>query len=831
LDSRVFHAVAFVAVLSLSLRAADSTLIGKVMDENNAPVAGAVVSIRPAGEPLLSMQNRQAIADPTGAFRMQLSGAGPYLVTVTHVDFFTLRDRPVELHERANELLLTLNHVRNTSESVNVSTSTSPLDVEQTNSERRLTGNQIFEVPYPSTHDFRNALALSPGVVKGPGGDLHFDGGAENQVQYTLNGFNVSDPLTGTFRTHLAPEAVRSVEFMGGRVSPEYGKGSSGVLVIHTESGDDAWRYAATNFIPGLDTSGGLRIGAYTPRLTVSGPIRRGRAWFSDSINGIYNQAVIPDLPNGQNTRTTYGGGNLLHAQFNLTPGNIVFSDLLMNVSTTPNAGLGALDPLSTTVDQRSRTWFFSAKDQIYLTRGTLLEFGFADLRTFARQIPQGHSMYLFTPSGRLGNFYVDSTQTSDRKQFLSNLFLPPVQRAGSHQLKAGIDFDRLNYSQNTRRTGFGNIGLSGDLLRRVMFQGSGLLTRPSLEFSSYVLDNWKVRPNFFVQAGVRQDWNELVRQAILSPRISFSYAPFQRGNTKIAAGYSITYDAATPQLFSRPFDEYSLTTLYDRGGTIQTGPAATVFTIGPHLKMPRYRNWSLGLEQLLPARVFLSLNLLRRRGSDGFTYINALNPDLPPPPDLVALYHTTRFQSIFRLDNSRREAYDSAEIRLRQPFGKSYEWMASYTRSRAFSNAVLDVTVDQPSLISDNTGRLPWDSPNRLLSWGYLPTPWKDWAIAYLVEARSGFPFSIVDEIGRVLGAPNSDRFPDYFNFNLHAERTLRFSGYRFAVRGGFNNITNHRNFTVVNSTLGSPSFLSFFGSDGRHFVVRLRWLGREKS
>src|SRR5207253_4774854 len=139
---------------------------------------------------------------------------------------------------------------------------------------------------------------------------------------------------------------------------------------------------------------------------------------------------------------------------------------------------------------------------------------------------------------------------------------------------------------------GFGNIGLSGDLLRKVMFQGSGLLTRPSLEFSSYVLDNWKVKPNFYVQAGVRQDWNELVRQTVLSPRVSFSYAPFKRGNTKIAAGYAITYDAATPQLFSRPSDEYSLTTLYDRSGAIQNGPAATVFTIGSHLKMPRYQNW-----------------------------------------------------------------------------------------------------------------------------------------------------------------------------------------------------------------------------------------------
>ena len=86
-------------------------------------------------------------------------------------------------------------------------------------------------------------------------------------------------------------------------------------------------------------------------------------------------------------------------------------------------------------------------------------------------------------------------------------------------------------------------------------------------------------------------------------------------------------------------------------------------------------------------------------------------------------------------------------------------------------------------------------------------------------------------DEIGRVLGAPNSDRFPEYLNLNLHLEWTTHLFGYRFALRGGLNNITDHKNYTVVNNVFGSPNFLTFYGSTGRHFVVRLRWLGRVKT
>jgi len=819
---------AIIVFFVLRLCAAEVTLRGRVEDENNAPVAGAVVSIRPSAQPALSSQSISAETDPTGVFRLMLPEPGSYLITVSKLGFFALTDRPADLGEGSNEIALALNHVRNTSESVNVSASQSRIDVEQTDSERQLSGPQILEVPYPSSHDLRNALPLLPGVVTGPAGGLHFDGGAENQVEYMLDGFNISDPLTGTFSTHMPIEAVQSLDFLNGRYSPEFGKGASGALALHTESGDDTWRYSGTNFIPGLDTHNGLHLGVYTPRVNLSGPIVKGRAWFSNSIDGNYNQLIVPDLPSGQNTRTSFGGSDVLHMQANLTPANILVADALFNFNNTPNSGLGALSPIPTTIDQRFRQWFFSAKDQIYLARGTLLEVGFADLRTFSRQIPQGQALYLFTPNGNQGNYYVDSKQHSERKQFLSNLFLPAFNWLGSHQLKAGVDLDRLDYSQDTRRTGFENIGVGGDVLRQVSFAGSGVLSRPSLEASSYIQDTWKVRSNLVVQAGVRQDWDELVRQAVLSPRVSASYAPFASRNTKISGGYAVIYNATTPQLFSRPQDQYSLSTIYNPDGSIQSGPAATVFIPGMHLEMPRYQNWSGSLEQLLPAKILLSLNLLRRRSDNGLTYVNVLNPNAPPPAALVALFGTTQFESIYQLENSRKDSYDSAEIRLRQPFGKKYEWMASYTRSRASSNAVVDASVDQPTLISNDVGRLSWDTPNRFLSWGYLPTPFQNWAIAYLFETRGGFPYSVVDQIGKVIGPPNSDRFPSYLNLNFHVEWTTRLFGYRFALRGGFNNITNHNNFTVVNSTLGSPNFGTFYGSDGRHFVLRIRWLGR---
>ena len=155
---------------------------------------------------------------------------------------------------------------------------------------------------------------------------------------------------------------------------------------------------------------------------------------------------------------------------------------------------------------------------------------------------------------------------------------------------------------------------------------------------------------------------------------------------------------------------------------------------------------------------------------------------------------------------------------------------MASYTRSRTYSNEVLDPSLEQTLLLGpDNAGPLPWDAPNRFLSWGYLPTFRKNWAVAYLLEERTGFPFSTQHDNGQLIGAPDTYRYPDYFNLNLHLEWRVKLGKYRFGIRGGVNNVTNHRNPTVVNNTVESPNFLTFYGSEGRHYVARLRWLGKE--
>jgi hypothetical protein len=63
----------------------------------------------------------------------------------------------------------------------------------------------------------------------------------------------------------------------------------------------------------------------------------------------------------------------------------------------------------------------------------------------------------------------------------------------------------------------------------------------------------------------------------------------------------------------------------------------------------------------------------------------------------------------------------------------------------------------------------------------------------------------------------------------NPAVERKFNFKGYHWAARIGLNNITDSQNPTVVNNTVGSPGFLTFFGQGHRTLNGRIRFLGRQ--
>ena len=807
---------------SVSGALADSVLSGHVLDENDAPVANARVTARSAASPAAGPWTAQS--DAAGAFSITLPAAGDYFLDLNREGYYKLQARPVHVSS-ALDVTLSIHHVQEVFQSVDVNEEPSPVDVTQTRNQERLTGTEVNDILYPNSHSLRDSLKMMPGLVLDQGGGLHPNGASENQVQYVLNGFNITNPVTGQFQSTVAVEGVHSVDYSSGRYSPEYGKGSAGVLAISTENGTDRFHYTATDFIPGLNLQNGAALGNWYPRVGFSGPIVHGHAWFSDTLDFEYNTALVTGLPSGQNTRSGFAVNNLLHTQINLTPRNIAYADFLVNADNENRVGLSPLDPVSTTQTVHTREYFGSVKDQHYLGH-TLIDFGYAHNEFVGSQTPQGQMPYVFGPSGRSGNYFVTGAQTASRDEGAAHAFAPKFQLAGSHQLQFGVDADRLVYDGDFRRTSYELTGLSSQLLSQTSFTGTGLFTVHDTEFAAWVLDTWSISKRFEVNAGVRADRDWLVRNSGVSPRIAASWSPFAAGHTRVAGGFAVTYDAVPLDPFGRLLDQSALTTAYSAPGVAAGPPTVTSFApqTGP-LKLPRATNWSVSADHEVTSHLLATVKYLRRRGTNEFDFLNTLAPGAPP--SLLPFPNGTA-PGIYQLDNLRRDDFDSAQFIVRQAFSGQYEWMASYTRSSAQSNAVLDFNTLTPLQVLANLAPMPWDTPNRFLGRAYLPLPWKNWSVAVLADARTGFPFSAQEESGVLSGPVNSHRYPFNFDLNVAIERMITLRGYRFALRGGVNNLTGTRNPTAVINTIGSPQYLQFLGDEGRHFVVRIRFFGR---
>lgn len=816
--------VFLVLLLLAAMEAAAQTQIilkGRVVDDDGAPLANVRVQVRDS-------TMLEAATTATGTFQVELPHAGTYTLTVQRTGYFVLK-QPVTVQATGTEVVLELNPEREVFQSVKVGASPSTVDPDRTNLERHLSGTEINNIPYPASSSLVNALKLIPGNVQDPTGAIHIQGGAAYQTQFTLDGFDISDPITGLFNTPLAVEDIRSVDLDSSRELPQTGRGSAGTLDIKPENGTDQFHFTATNFIPGVSTQNGLHLGDSTPRAGISGPLIKGRAWFGDSIVGQYNDTIVNGLPSGQNQKTSWTAGNLFHAQANLTPANILYGDFLVDGQRTNNAGLGPLTPIPTTVNQNYKEWLAAIKDSHAWSNGSLVEAGFSYQSVYYRNTPQGALPYVITPNGASGNFYQSSRQYGTRKEEFANVYPKVLHLRGTHQFQIGANAEVVNYHGIFNRTSYELTGLTGQPLYQTSFQGSGNFQVPDVSVGSYINDHWQPWKPIVLDVGLRIDWDQLVGRAAPAPRVGLAYSPFENGRTKFVAGYGVIHEYTNLEWFSRAYDQVAVNTPYSPQGLPE--PAMpTYFRIGPDLTLPRYDNFSAGAEHSFTQNYDLKLEFLERHTHNGFAYSQEPPPAILFQPQVL----TYGLGGTYTLSNIRRDAYHGLSATVRHTFGDQYVWMASYVRSRAVSNGVLAPGVDIPLQVTSDTRPLPWDATNRILSWGYFPVyprhiSWlKNWAWAYLLDYRTGFAFSAANQAGIISGPVDSYRFPANLDLNLHLERRFIFRGYRFALRGGVNNLTNSRNPTAVNSTIGSPQFLQFLGDEGRHFEFRIRFFGK---
>jgi hypothetical protein len=811
---------------SVPTRAADAAgCRGLVQDETGVPVAAAQLKLEDSTAHIYRTET-----DGAGRFTLRNLPAGDYKLEVRKEGFFVIAGRVVTLEPGPNEVNLTLNHAEEVHEQVQVTAPANQIDPQDTAQRNALTARDIRDIPVPGPHILAQSLTALPEITQDNLSNLHVAGARSGETQYLLDGFEIGDPVNGQLTARFNVDATRAAEVQTSRFGAPYAHSGANILSLETPDGDDRWRFGTTNPAPGINVQEGVHLGDWYPRFTFSGPIKRGRLWFSDSISLQHTFVAVKFLPDGANTWEDWGGDNLLRLQYNITPKHILHGTFFYNRAYDTNVGLDILDPLSTTVTGDQQRNFGALKDQIWLA-DTLFDFGVAADDGTLDFIPKGTQPLVLLVNGSSGNYFQRLHQRGRRLQAVVNVIAASRHWHGTHQIAVGANAAALTYSLSAERSEIDALQaflggqengrpcfspVSGCLVRRSRFQGPAAPQVSNTQAGGYAQDTWSFSKHFVFQAGLRTDWDRFTQSAMAGPRLSANVLPFGDDTAKISIGWGIYNAPLNLSLIGQTLDQRQIDTLYDSAGNVLAGgPIISQFALpASGLKQPRFTITSAGLQQKLLHNTLLTLELLARNGSHGFAYVD----QQPKQPG-----------GIFLLQDTRKDRYRSATVSLRHVFSESMEVYGAYTRSTAHSNEVLNPALGSIFYAAQQSAPVAWDAPNRLLTWGWAPT--HIWAIqfSYFFEYRSGFPFSVINLQQQLVRPPNSSRFPDYASLNLGIEKKFGFRGYLWGVRIEAVNALGRQNPDTIVNNIDAPNFGAFSGGQGRAFTLRVRFMGRK--
>src|SRR5713101_5976265 len=766
--ARLFTAVLVSSTIFASgrMQAADSAdCTGAVLDENAVPVQAAQVKLED-----IAGHAYRTETDRTGHFALHDLPSGDYKAEVRKEGFFVLAGQVVTLHAGTNELSLVLNHEHEIHEQVQVTAPSNQIDTQDMSQRSSLSARDIRDIPVPNTHVLQQSLVALPEIVQDHQDNLHVAGARSGETQYLLDGFEIGDPVSGALTSRFNVDATRAVEVQTGRIGSGYAHSGAGILNLETPDGDDRWRFGTTNPAPGINIQEGAHLGNWYPRFTFSGPIERGKFWFSDSISVQHTFAVVKGLPSNADTFEEWAGDNLLRLQYNISRKHILHASLLYNRAHDDNLGLDALDPQSTTVTAEQRRTFASLKDQIWL-HDTLFELGVAADRSVLDYTPQGTQPLVLLVNGTSGNYFARTQQRGRRLQAVGSVTAASRHWHGIHELSAGFNVAGLTYSLAAQRGEIQALRADGTLVRQSIFSGPAAPRASNTQAGGYFQDTWLFSKHFLFQAGLRTDWDRFTQSAMAEPRLSGNVLPFGDDRSKFSLGWGIYNAPLNLSVIAQAFDQQQLDTFYDATGKVVVlGPVVSQFVLpSGGLQQPRFTISSAGWQEKFGKHTLAGLELLARNGDHGFAYAD----QQPAQPG-----------GIFLLQDHRKDRYRAATFSMRQVFSETTEIYGAYTRSLARSNEVLNPALGSIFYVAQQPGPVAWDTPNRFLTWGWAPTHIWGIQLSYFFEYRTGYPFSVVNLQQQLVGAPNLSRFRAYLNLNLGIEKKFALRGYLWAAR-----------------------------------------------
>jgi outer membrane receptor protein involved in Fe transport len=776
-------------------------LNGTVFDSDAKPVAAAHVRLeQPTEQKTWNVETR---AD--GTFRFDRLTFGTYRVSVQREGYF---ETTTEVRLQSSQTVeFTLAAVETIKEQIDVVARPEPINVDSVAPQNVVNNEVIQNIPFTGRQNFLNAVALMPAAVRDNMNQIHIHGSRADQVRYQMDGLYLTDASAGGLAANIPIDAIESVDMDLANYSAEFGKSSGGVVQVHSQFIGDKYRFNVTDFIPGWDFRQ-KAVADFSPRLLFSGPLVQHKLWFMYSGSLRYIHSYLSDIPSPDKLRTETDTDQLLKLQWNLKESHVLTMEMLHNGEYLGNAGLSVVRPQEATTNFLRRGLTVGVSDR-HAIGHKLFETTVQWSRRRESDLAKGTRPLEARPDVWSGNYFADRRGHIQRARAAQTVAWDIETDHITHRVKAGGEFDWVDSSLQLDRRPFTILDADGNIQQSIGFTGPDFADVKNQEYGAFIQDRMSLTKKLQVEVGLRYDRERVVGRNNVGPRAAFSFLPFGSARSKISGGVGLFYDNIALQNLQLPFLQRRLATNYT-AGIPQPAPAATDVLVNPQLRNPSTLEWNVGWEHEWAPRWVSRVEYVQKSGRNQIR--------------VAAQPNANGFNMLF--NNSGTADYHAVEFTIDRPIRTNLHLLGSYTYSMAKARPSLSLDFPDPAVEGFGPSPVDWNTPHRFVGWGYFPLP-THVTVSFSVEARSGFPYTKVDDLNQVVGAYNAQKLPTFFVTNVGIEKELPIpfgNGKRMAFRIGATNLFNRFNPRFVNTNVNSP--LSFSDSSARHFTARVRIL-----
>ena len=730
---------------------------------------------------------------------------GRYIITATRAGFLPTESPAFQV--RPNAVARVLVNVRLTfvMPAVDVAAKLlpSPTDSVQPVSMSDMLSGDVLDVAPLIGDDFQSLMALLPGVVRGPDGRLRVKGGQPTQSALQVSSASLVDPSSGDFDLQLPGQSIESVEVLSNPFAAEYGRFSSSVTRIQTRRGTNDWEVKPGNLLPRFSLKG---VRGFEPRFSIRGPLRENRLFVAEDLQFRYVATPIKSLPDEPTTNLT-SFDSFTRIDGVLSARHTMGGTLILFPRRIEGATMNTFRPPEVAPEFNQSGASLGFLDRLALAPDVVLETTLSG-RWFEINVnTSGRSPMVFAPPTQSGSFFNDQERAVASHQWVEALTIAHRLGGGEHVFKVGTDLQRSGYDGFSESRPVEIRRLDGSLAERILFGPRTQQDVDGTEFAVFAQVRWRLSARLALELGFRIDRDSVVERLNYSPRAGATIALLPDGRGILRGGYGKFVQRTPLNVGAFPSFEPSMVSRFLPNGSPMGAAVALHNVIDGDLRTPEAGVGNVEWDQRFGRRVLFKLAFLRRGGSHEYI----VTPD--------------QSQGEIRASSTGTSAYRELEATTRYVGGERRDLTLSYVWARGTADLN---NYDQffgnfrnPIIRANENNLIPTDVRHRLLVRGTLGLPGR-WDFAPVLELRSGFPWSAVDEFQDFVGPRNrAGRLPFVRTLDFSLARPWQLKKYRFRAGLRMYNLFGASAERDVQNNVTSPDFGTFYNPIERSIGV----------